>query len=132
MRTAEDSKELSESSEPCIVVASGGMCDGGRILTYLRQYIDDPRATIVLVSYQATHSLGAELLEKRPTVRFHGHVWNKWAEVVEIKGFSGHADQNDFMALLGASARTDAASALGSRRTGTGGGASEEPAGTRL
>ena len=36
VRTAEDSKALSESSEPCIVVASGGMCDGGRILTYLR------------------------------------------------------------------------------------------------
>jgi metallo-beta-lactamase family protein len=103
IRTAEESKELCESAEPCIVVASGGMCDGGRILTYLRQYIDDPRATIVLVSYQATHSLGAKLLEKGPTVRFHGHVWNKWAEVVELKGFSGHADQNDFMALLGAS-----------------------------
>jgi metallo-beta-lactamase family protein len=103
VRTAEDSKALSESSDSCIVVASGGMCDGGRILTYLRQYIDDPRATIVLVSYQATHSLGAKLLEKGPTVRFHGHVWNKWAEVVELKGFSGHADQNDFMALLGAS-----------------------------
>jgi metallo-beta-lactamase family protein len=104
VRTAEDSKALSESSDPCIVVASGGMCDGGRILTYLRQYIDDPRATIVLVSYQATHSLGHKLLEKGPTVRFHGHVWNKWAEVVELKGFSGHADQKDFMALLGASA----------------------------
>ena len=104
IRTADDSKELSHSPEPCIVVASGGMCDSGRITTYLRQYIDDPRATIVLVSYQAPHSLGQKLLEKRPTVRFHGHVWNKWAEVVEMKGFSGHADQNDFLALLGASA----------------------------
>ena len=49
VRTAEDSKELSRSPEPCIVVASGGMCDGGRIMTYLRQHIDDPRTTIVLV-----------------------------------------------------------------------------------
>ena len=103
IRTADDSKELSRSPEPCIVVASGGMCDGGRITTYLRQYIDDPRATIVLVSYQAPHSLGQRLLEKGPTVRFHGRVWNKWAEVVEMKGFSGHADRNDFLALLGSS-----------------------------
>jgi metallo-beta-lactamase family protein len=48
--------------------------------------------------------VGARLLEKRPTVRFHGRSWNKWAEVVEMKGFSGHADQNDFLALLGPAA----------------------------
>jgi metallo-beta-lactamase family protein len=34
-------------------------------------------------------------------VRFHGRTWNKWIEVVELNGFSGHADQNDFLALLG-------------------------------
>ena len=104
VRTAEDSKELCANPEPYIVVASGGMCDGGRIMTYLRQHIDDPRTTIVLVSYQAPGTLGRQLLEKRPTVRFHGRNWNKWAEVVEANGFSGHADKNDFLALLGGSA----------------------------
>jgi metallo-beta-lactamase family protein len=43
-------------------------------------------------------------LEKRPTVRFHGRTWNKWAEVVELNGFSGHADHNDFLDLLGPAA----------------------------
>ena len=37
----------------------------------------------------------------RPTVRFHGRNWNKWAEVVSLNGFSGHADHDDFLALLG-------------------------------
>ncbi len=87
--------------EPCVLVASGGMCDGGRILQHLRLHLDDPRTSIVLVSYQAPHSLGAQLLQMRPTVRFHGRNWNKWAEVVSINGFSGHADQDDFLALLG-------------------------------
>ena len=104
VRTAEDSNELCANPEPYIVVASGGMCDGGRIMTYLRQHIDDPRTTIVLVSYQAPGTLGRQLLEKRPTVRFHGRNWNKWAEVMEANGFSGHADKNDFLALLGGSA----------------------------
>ncbi|HVS34245.1 MAG TPA: MBL fold metallo-hydrolase [Gemmataceae bacterium] len=104
VRTAEDSKDLCLNPEPYIVVASGGMCDGGRIMTYLRQYIDDLRAAIVLVSYQAAGTLGRQLLDKKPTVRFHGRTWNKWAEVVEANGFSGHADQSDFLALLGGSA----------------------------
>src|SRR5262249_38615232 len=73
----EEGRDLLARSEPYLVVASGGMCDGGRIMPYLRQLLDDPRTSIVLVSYQAPHSLGAKLLERRPTVRFHGRKWNK-------------------------------------------------------
>ena len=86
---------------PCIIIASGGMCEGGRIVQHLKHHIDDPRSSIVLVSYQAPDSLGAQLLRHVPTARFHGRSWNKWIEVAEINGFSGHADQNDFEALLG-------------------------------
>jgi metallo-beta-lactamase family protein len=91
----------STQPDPCVVVASGGMCEGGRIIQHLRHHIDDPRSTVVLVSYQAPGSLGDRLLEMRPTVRFLGRSWNKWVEVVQINGFSGHADQNDFAALVG-------------------------------
>ncbi len=100
-RSPEEAREVSMLAEPCVIVASGGMCEGGRILQHLRLHIDDPRTSIVLVSYQAPHSLGAQLLQLRPTVRFHGRNWNKWAEVVSISGFSGHADRDDFLALLG-------------------------------
>jgi metallo-beta-lactamase family protein len=96
----EEADYLTMQPEPAIIIASGGMCENGRIVHHLRRHIDDPRATFVLVSYQAPHSVGHQLLEMRPTVRFHGRNWNKWAEVVEINGFSGHADHDDFMALL--------------------------------
>jgi metallo-beta-lactamase family protein len=99
-----EAQARSQQRDPCVIVASGGMCDGGRIMQHLRQHVDDPRSSVMLVSYQAPQSLGAQLLEKRPTVRFHGRTWNKWAEVVRIEGFSGHADQNDFEALLGPAA----------------------------
>jgi metallo-beta-lactamase family protein len=104
IKTADESREVSVQPEPCVLVASGGMCDGGRIMHHLRTHIDDPRTSIVLVSYQAPHSVGCQLLEKKPTVRFHGRTWNKWAEVVQINGFSGHADHNDFLALLSSAA----------------------------
>jgi metallo-beta-lactamase family protein len=98
----DESQEVTRGEDPCIIVASGGMCEGGRIIHHLRHHIDDPRTALVLVSYQAPHSLGHRLLERNPTVHFHGKKWNKWVEVVELNGFSGHADQNDFLALLGA------------------------------
>jgi metallo-beta-lactamase family protein len=97
----EEHRILSRQAGPSIVIASGGMCQGGRILGHLKHHLDDPRDSVVLVSYQAPQTVGAQLLERRPTVRFHGRSWNKWAEVVQITGFSGHADHNDFLALLG-------------------------------
>jgi metallo-beta-lactamase family protein len=100
VRTLEESKELSTRRGACIIVASGGMCEGGRILRHLRENVDDPRCTVVLVSYQAPGSLGRRLLEKGPRVRFLGRTWNKWADVVEFSGFSGHADHDDLLAAL--------------------------------
>ncbi len=100
LRTADESKEVSTRRGPCVIVASGGMCEGGRILNHLAHNIDDPRCTVVLVSYQAPYTLGHRLLARGPRVRFRGHSWNKWADVLELSGFSGHADQDDFTAAL--------------------------------
>jgi metallo-beta-lactamase family protein len=104
LHTPEEGRERSTQPDPCVIIASGGMCEGGRIVQHLRLHIDDPRSAVVLVSYQAPHSVGAHLLERRPTVRFHGRNWNKWVEVAQVNGFSGHADQNDFTALLASAA----------------------------
>ncbi|MFO0825603.1 MAG: MBL fold metallo-hydrolase RNA specificity domain-containing protein, partial [Gemmataceae bacterium] len=67
---------------------------------HLKQLVDDPRCTIILVSYQASGTVGRKLLEPKPTVRFQGRDWNKWLDVVHLDGFSGHADKEDFLAYL--------------------------------
>ncbi len=95
VRESRESRALSTQPGPCILVASGGMCEAGRIVNHLEHNVDDPRCTILLVSYQAPGSLGRKLLDRGPTVHFRGRRWNKWAEVVDLNGFSGHADQND-------------------------------------
>jgi metallo-beta-lactamase family protein len=100
VRTLEESKEISSSRQPYVVVAPGGMCDGGRIVRHLKENIDDPRCTVVMVSYQAPHSLGRRLLQPGPRVRIHGRVYNRWADFVELSGFSGHADRGELLGLL--------------------------------
>ena len=100
LESDDEATECSVQSDPCIILASGGMCDGGRILHHLRYHVDDPRSTIITGSFQAPDSLGAQLLSRSPRVRFDGRLWNKWIEVAEVKGFSGHADQNDFDVLM--------------------------------
>ena len=100
LETEDDAWFRTTQAGPAIIIASGGMCEGGRIVQHLRVHIDDPRSMLILVSYQASDSLGAQLLSPVPRVRFQGQSWNKWIEVAEVKGFSGHADKNDFEFLL--------------------------------
>lgn len=100
VRSVEESLVVSTRREPCIVIAPGGMCEGGRIVRHVKLNVDDPRCSIVLVGYQAPHTLGHRLLKPGPTVRIHGRNWNRWADVVEMPGFSGHPDQGELLALL--------------------------------
>jgi metallo-beta-lactamase family protein len=83
------------------VIAASGMCEAGRILHHLKRAVDDPRASVVLVNYQAPQTVGHRLLERGPTVRIGSRTFNKWADVYYLNGFSGHADHADFLALLG-------------------------------
>ena len=96
----QESRDVSARPGPCILVASGGMCEAGRILHHLEKNIDDPRNSVVLVSYQAPGSLGRKMLERGPTVRYRSRTWNKWADIVDLNGFSGHADQRELLRHL--------------------------------
>jgi len=100
VREFDQSTLLATRPGPAVIIASSGMCDAGRIQQHLKQLVDDPRCTIILVSYQASGTVGRKLLEPKPTVRFQGRDWNKWIEVVHLDGFSGHADRDDFLAYL--------------------------------
>jgi len=91
----EEAYQASVSHGPAVIIASGGMLEGGKILKHLRNHIDDPRSSLVLVSFQAPGTLGEKILEKSPKVTFHGRTWNKWIEVHEVSGFSGHGDHQD-------------------------------------
>lgn len=100
LRSVEESLDAAAHGGSCIILAASGMCDAGRIVTHLQQHVDDPRCTLILVSYQAYGTTGRRLLEPSPTVRIQGKDYNKWIEVIHLDGFSGHADKEDFRTYL--------------------------------
>jgi metallo-beta-lactamase family protein len=95
----EDSKAIDAEDRPSIVIAGSGMCEGGRVLHHLRAIIGDPRHTIAIVGFQAQHTLGRRLVERRPEVRIFGLMHDRRAEVVVLNGFSAHADQRELLAF---------------------------------
>jgi metallo-beta-lactamase family protein len=94
----EESKALTASDDPAVIIAASGMCEAGRILHHLRANVEDPKNTVLIVGYQAQHTLGRRLVEQRSRVRIFGVERERRAEVVVLNGFSAHADQKDLIA----------------------------------
>jgi metallo-beta-lactamase family protein len=92
-----DSKVLSSSSDPAIIISASGMCEAGRVLHHLKACIEDPKHCVMLVGYQAPHTLGRRLVERAARVRIFGVERDRRAEVVVLNGFSAHADQRDLV-----------------------------------
>ncbi len=93
----EESKRLSSNDQPAVVIAASGMCEAGRVLHHLRAGIEDAKNTVLIVGFQAQHTLGRRLVERRARVKVFGVERDRRAEVVVLNGFSAHADQRDLV-----------------------------------
>ncbi|KGL62505.1 MBL fold metallo-hydrolase RNA specificity domain-containing protein [Polaribacter sp. Hel1_85] len=80
-----------------IIIAGSGMVTGGRVLTYLKQLVDEPSTTVLLVGYQAEGTRGRQLLEGAHEVKFYGRYYPVKATIKTIESLSAHADQQDLL-----------------------------------
>lgn len=101
-RTTEESKQLNFLREPAVIISASGMAETGRILHHLKNRIEDPRTTVLIVSWQAENTLGRRLVDGEPEVRIFGEVYKNRANVEVLNGFSGHADRDGLLAWVGA------------------------------
>lgn len=97
-RTREDSMTINEVGGPALIIAASGMCEGGRVLHHLRNLVEEPSTTILVVGFMAQHTLGRRLVERRPQVKIWGVPRDLRAEVVVLGGFSAHADHGVLVA----------------------------------
>ncbi len=100
-RTVEQSKEINETPGPAIIISASGMAESGRILHHLMNNIEDPRATILIVGYMASHTLGRRIVERHEEVRIFGQEFKLRAEVKILNAFSAHADFQEIRRYLG-------------------------------
>jgi len=100
IRQVEESKALNDRHEPMIIISASGMCEHGRILHHLKNNIEDSRNTILFVGFQAEHTLGRRILERRKTVSIFGEEYRLRAHVESIDGYSAHADRNELLSYI--------------------------------
>ena len=104
--SVEESKAINFAKPPYVVISASGMAETGRILHHLKNHIEDSRNTILIVSWQAPHTLGRRLADLETDIRMFGSSYRRRAEVVTINGFSAHADQEGLMAYVNATQDT--------------------------
>ena len=99
-RTADQSKAINFMKEPCIIMASSGMCNAGRIKHHLRNNIERPDSTILFVGHQGDGTLGSQILRGDREVRIFNQMLHVKAKVAQIFGFSAHADKAGLLKWL--------------------------------
>ncbi|MBI2463340.1 MBL fold metallo-hydrolase [Candidatus Peregrinibacteria bacterium] len=97
VHSVEESKKLNDFKGPCIIIAASGMCEHGRILHHLKNNIETPRNTILIVGFQGQETLGRKIIEKRKVVNIFGKPYRLKAEVGVVNAFSAHGDRNDLL-----------------------------------
>ena len=95
--TKEQSKAINRLKSSAIIMASAGMCNAGRIKHHLANNIESSKNAIVFLGYQAEGTLGRLILNGVTPVRILGEQHPVRAEIVQIRGISGHADQSELL-----------------------------------
>jgi len=97
IESVDQSKALNDNHEPMIIISASGMAETGRILHHLRNNIQNPKNMVLIVGWQAPHTLGRALADREQMVRIFGEPYDRRAEVVTIGGLSGHAGQTQLV-----------------------------------
>lgn len=92
-----ESKELNKKNGPMIIISASGMVEHGRILHHIKNNVEDPRNVIIIVGYQAEHTLGRKLINGDKEVNIFGNSYRVKAKVEVLDAFSGHADRSDLI-----------------------------------
>ena len=93
-----ESKAISNYRQPCIIISSSGMMEGGRIQHHIASNLENPYCTILAVGYSSEGTLGHEIVHGgKKEIRIGDKVMAILANIVSTDVFSGHGDQDDLL-----------------------------------
>ena len=104
--TPDESKAIAHDTRPKVIIAGSGMSNGGRILHHERNYLSDPKNTIIIAGYQAVNTPGRRIVDGEKEIYIHGNPVALNARVVNIHGFSAHKDSDHLIEFVDSTKET--------------------------
>ncbi|MCU0445353.1 MAG: MBL fold metallo-hydrolase [Microscillaceae bacterium] len=101
LENLQESKAVANYNQPCIIVSSSGMIQGGRIEHHVKENLSNPYATILMIGYAAEGTLGYELIHGLKNLKTKKREINVLANIRYIDVFSGHGDLGDLKQFIG-------------------------------
>ncbi|MER5635528.1 MBL fold metallo-hydrolase [Kitasatospora sp. NPDC002227] len=99
-RSSEESAGIQHSAVPSIIVSASGMATGGRVVHHLQRLLPDPRNTVLIVGFAAYGTRARDLVDGARALKMYGGYVPVRAEVVDVPGFSAHADADEVLGWL--------------------------------
>jgi metallo-beta-lactamase family protein len=96
VQSRQESAALNRRKGSFVVISASGMCENGRVVHHLKHAISNEKNTVIIIGYQAEHTLGRRIVERQPTVRIFDRDISLRAKVEVLNGLSAHADAEDF------------------------------------
>lgn len=100
IESVDESKALNNDPQPCVIISSSGMAEGGRVRHHIRNNISDRKNTILMVGYASPGSLAGRLMAGQKRVWLFGQDYDVIAEIRSIKSMSAHGDYEDLLQFL--------------------------------
>lgn len=91
---------LNQTDEPCVIISSSGMMEGGRIRHHLKTTIENPKNTVLITGYCEPSTLGGQLSRGAEEVTILGENHKVGAEIQFMKEYSAHGDYGDMLKFL--------------------------------
>ncbi len=97
VESMKDSRQVSNYFEPCIIISSAGMLEGGRIQDHLFYNIQNYYCTILFIGYCAKGTLGHRLLRGDSIVHIKDRDLAVYATIKQTDVLSAHGDHDDLV-----------------------------------
>lgn len=100
VREVEQSKKVTASPMPKVIIAASGMATGGRVLHHIKAFGPDRRNTFLFSGFQAAGTRGRDMIQGAREVKIHGDWIPIRAEVADLPMLSAHADAAEIVRWL--------------------------------
>jgi len=101
--SGKERKEVIASGEPCVIIATSGMMNGGASVEYFKGLAENEKNLLVLSCYQGPGTMGRRIQRGEKEIGFAAgqrqHITHVKMEISKID-ISGHADRNGLMDFI--------------------------------